>query len=250
MRCNVCVVGDDDQSIYGWRGADPGRILRFQRDFRKARVVTLTQNYRSTQTILDAANRLIAHNQRAQEEGAPLDDRRTRARSRSSSRRTSATRCSFVGGGVQRLIGQGAAPAEIAVLFRTNRQCRPLEVALRSRGIRYRVMGTFSFFDRREVRDLLAYGRAAVNPSDDSAFIRIHEPAAARARRRVARSPAQARGRGPPEPPARGRGAPREDGADAIPDRMRDGLRDLLATLGGPRGEGRGGAASRARSRR
>jgi superfamily I DNA/RNA helicase len=227
-RCNVCVVGDDDQSIYGWRGADPGRILRFQHDFRKARVVTLTRNYRSTQTILDAANRLIGHNEarRKKELSSEIADAGPITVFIAPDERDE---MGFVGGGVQRLIGQGAAPAQIAVLFRTNRQCRPLEVALRQRGIRYRVMGTFSFFDRREVRDLLAYGRAAVNASDDSAFIRIMNL------------------------PARGLGAASLDllrkraaegrqnlrpaaelllaGGAAVPDRMREGLRDLGGAL-------------------
>jgi DNA helicase II / ATP-dependent DNA helicase PcrA len=224
---NVCVVGDDDQSIYGWRGADPERILRFQKDFKSAKVVTLTRNYRSTQVILDAANRVIAKNQ---------------ARRKKELRATIAPagpirlfiapderdEMYFVGSGVEQLVGGGVAPVQIAVLFRTNRQCRPLEVAMRSRGIRYRVVGAFSFFDRREVRDLLAYGRVAANPADDSAFLRILNlpprglgaAAVDLLRKRAGEL------RKNLQPAAR---AMLED--RALPDRMREGLRDLFDTL-------------------
>lgn len=169
---NLCVVGDDDQSIYGWRGAEPDRILKFTRDFPGAQVVALEQNYRSTMTILSAANRVIALNGMRREkklwsslgQGAPItlfvapDDREE---------------TDWVGRNVARLVAEGHAPKDIAILFRANRQCRPLEQALRTRSIPYRVLGTFSFFDRREVRDLLAYARAALNDRDDPAFLRI-----------------------------------------------------------------------------
>lgn len=225
---NVCVVGDDDQSIYGWRGADPKRILRFQKDFANARVVMLTRNYRSTQIILDAANRVIANNRERKKKelratippAGPItlfiapDEREE---------------MHFIGGGVEQLLGKGTKPTDVAVLFRTNRQCRPLEMALRSRGIRYRVVGTFSFFDRREVRDLLAYGRAATNPSDDSAFVRILNlpPRGLGAasldllRKRAGETRKNLR------PTAE---AILEDGA-GVADRMREGLRDLIGTL-------------------
>jgi superfamily I DNA/RNA helicase len=227
--CNVCVVGDDDQSIYGWRGADPARILRFQKDFKKARVVTLTRNYRSTQTILDAANRLIRHNEarRKKQLQSTLPDAGPITLFIAPDERDE---MGFVGGGVQRLIGQGVAPAEIAVLFRTNRQCRPLEVALRQRGVRYKVMGTFSFFDRREVRDLLAYGRAAVNAADDSAFIRIMNlpPRGLGAASLDLLRKRAGEGRQNLRPAAEAL----LGGPAPIPDRMREGLRDLGSTLG------------------
>jgi DNA helicase-2/ATP-dependent DNA helicase PcrA len=226
---NVCVVGDDDQSIYGWRGADPNRILRFQKDFPKAQVVMLTRNYRSTQTILDAANRVIANNS---------------ARKKKELRSTIGAsepitlfiapderdEMHFIGSGVERLIGRGVKPAEIAVLFRTNRQCRPLEMALRSRGIRYRVMGTFSFFDRREVRDLLAYARCGVNSKDDSAFLRIFNmpPRGLGAASLDLLRKRAAEARLNLLPAAEALVA---DAAAEIPDRVREGLRDLLETL-------------------
>ena len=172
-RRNLCVVGDDDQSIYGWRGAQPDRILHFTRDYHDAEVVTLDLNYRSTGPILDTANRLIAHNPGRREKvlkplvgsGPPVllfeaDDEKDEM--------------DFVGSQLQLLrVREHLEWEGAAVLFRANSQCRPLEQALRGRGIPYRVVGTRSFFDRREVRDLLAYLRLAVNPDDDQAFLRI-----------------------------------------------------------------------------
>ncbi len=172
-RANVCVVGDDDQSIYGWRGAEPDRILAFAQDFRGARTVVLDQNYRSTNIILNAANRVIGQNRQRKEkrlwsalgQGDPIrlyvatDDKDEVAE---------------MGRTVLRLVKTSGVPAEdVAVLFRANSQCRALEQALRERAIPYKVMGTRSFFDRREIRDLLAFCRVAVNPKDDGAWLRI-----------------------------------------------------------------------------
>ncbi|HYC76513.1 MAG TPA: UvrD-helicase domain-containing protein [Planctomycetota bacterium] len=172
-RRNVCVVGDDDQSIYGWRGAEPDRILAFARDFPGAKTVVLDQNYRSTGAILDAANKVIGNNRARKEKrlwsalgaGDPIalyvaaDDK---------------DEMDEVGRVVNRLIrATGVAPQDVAILFRANSQCRPLEQTLRARQIPYRVVGTRSFFDRREVRDLLAYARLAANPKDDGAWIRV-----------------------------------------------------------------------------
>jgi superfamily I DNA/RNA helicase len=172
-RANVCVVGDDDQSIYGWRGAEPDRILAFARDFRGAKTIILDQNYRSTNIILNAANRVIANNRGRKEkrlwsalgQGDPIrlyvatDDK---------------DEVQELGRTVVRLIKTAnVPPEEVAVLFRANSQCRPLEQALRERAIPYRVVGTRSFFDRREIRDLLAYARVAANPKDDGAWIRV-----------------------------------------------------------------------------
>jgi len=172
-RRNVCVVGDDDQSIYGWRGADPERILRFTIDFKGAEVVTLDQNYRSTGRILDAANTLIATNAKRREKnlwsalgrGEPIDlyiaeDEKDET--------------DFVVGRISLLRHRdGMKWEDCAILFRANSQCRPLEQALRARQIPYRVVGTRSFFDRREVRDLLAFLRLVRNEDDDSGLLRI-----------------------------------------------------------------------------
>jgi DNA helicase-2/ATP-dependent DNA helicase PcrA len=172
-RQNVCVVGDDDQSIYGWRGAEPDRILTFARDFRGAKTVILDQNYRSTNIILNAANRVIANNRARKEkklwsalgQGDPI---------RLYVATDEKDEIAEVGRTVARLIKvQSVPPNDVAVLFRANRMCRPLEQAFRERAIPYKVVGTRSFFDRREVRDLLAYCRVAANPKDDGAWIRV-----------------------------------------------------------------------------
>lgn len=172
-RRNICCVGDDDQSIYAWRGADPERVLRFTRDFPGAVVVTLEQNYRSTGLILEGANRLITTNTQRREKklwsalgrGEPIElyiaeDEKDEV--------------DFVTTRAM-LLGQKEAMCweDCAILFRANSQCRPLEQALRARQIPYKVVGTRSFFDRREVRDLLSFVRLAKNPADDAALLRI-----------------------------------------------------------------------------
>ena len=173
LHRNLCVVGDDDQAIYGWRGADPRHMLTFQRDFPGTTVVKLEQNYRSTQVILDAANGVIAENAErlgktlftAQAGGAPVTlltaaDERDEAQ--------------WLAGELARLGAEGDTPYEgMAVLYRTNAQSRPLEEAFRFRGVPYRLIGAVGFYERREVRDLLAYLRLLVNPADDEAFARI-----------------------------------------------------------------------------
>jgi len=172
-RRNVCAVGDDDQSIYAWRGADPERILRYTQDFAGAEVITLDQNYRSTGRILDAANTLIAGNSMRREKtlwsalgrGEPIDlylgeDEKDEL--------------DFVVSRITMMRQKdGLKWEDCAILFRANSQCRPLEQALRQRQMPYRVVGTRSFFDRREVRDLLSFLRVARNPADDSALLRI-----------------------------------------------------------------------------
>jgi DNA helicase-2/ATP-dependent DNA helicase PcrA len=168
---NLCVVGDEDQSIYGWRGADVGNILRFAVDFAAARVIRLEQNYRSTQFILDAALAVVGRN------SARLgkDLRATRgagARLRYFEARDAAAEAEFASGEILRL--QRANPAaHIAVLYRTNSQSRAFEESLRRAGLRYRVLGGFSFFQRAEVKDALAYVRLVLNPDDDVALLRV-----------------------------------------------------------------------------
>ena len=169
---NVCVVGDDDQSIYGWRGADAERILAFKKDFPGATTVALEQNYRSTGAILEAANALITNNSRRQKKklwsaaGAGTKPQLYRAED-------DKDEMDFVASRIQKLLRTGRKFEDLAVLFRANSQCRPLELALRERQIPYQIVGTRSFFDRREVRDLLGYLRLIANPLDDSAFLRV-----------------------------------------------------------------------------
>jgi DNA helicase-2/ATP-dependent DNA helicase PcrA len=170
---NLSVVGDDDQAIYGWRGADPRHMLTFQRDFPGATVVKLEHNYRSTQLILDAANGVIAEN--AGRLGKTLFT--TRPGGDPVVVLTSADERDEAQWLVQefaRVAAETDIPYEgMAILYRTNAQSRPLEEALRYRGIPYRLVGAVSFYERREVKDLLAYLRLLVNPADNEAFLRV-----------------------------------------------------------------------------
>ncbi len=168
---NLCVVGDEDQSIYSWRGADVGNILRFEEDFPGARVIRLEQNYRSAQSILDAAGAVVANNVRRL--GKTLVATRGRGhRLKFFEAADAPAEAEYVAGELQRLL-RGELRLSVSVLYRTNFQSRALEEALRARGIRYRVMGGFSFYKRAEVKDTLAYVRLAMNPEDDVAFLRV-----------------------------------------------------------------------------
>jgi DNA helicase-2/ATP-dependent DNA helicase PcrA len=169
---NVCAVGDDDQSIYGWRGADVRNMQDFLRDFPSAKLVRLEENYRSTQIVLDAANGVIAEN--AGRIGKTLTTRRRGGEMvtllAAADERDEAE---WV---VRELERRSAAGewrySEMAVLYRTNSQSRALEEAFRRAGVPYRLIGAISFYERREVKDLLAYLRLVANPSDDEAFLR------------------------------------------------------------------------------
>src|SRR5437868_2970662 len=170
---NLCVVGDDDQAIYGWRGADVRHMLAFQNDFPGTKLVRLEQNYRSTQVTLDAANGVIAENTARlgktlfteKKGGAPVillaaADERDEAE--------------WLASEYARRAADGDVPYdEMAILYRTNAQSRPLEEAFRFRGIPYRLIGAVSFYERREIKDLLAYLRLIANPADDEAFLRV-----------------------------------------------------------------------------
>jgi DNA helicase-2/ATP-dependent DNA helicase PcrA len=171
-RRNLSVVGDDAQSIYGFRNADIRNILDFQEDFPDARVVKLEQNYRSTETILSAANAVIAHNRGAIPKrlwsdlgtGEPivvreLEDEHAEAR--------------FVVGEILRLVDEGASRTEIAVLYRTNAMSRVLEDALVRGEIAYQVIGGTKFYERAEIKDAIAYLSLLANPFDVVSFTRI-----------------------------------------------------------------------------
>ncbi|MEO8448872.1 MAG: UvrD-helicase domain-containing protein, partial [Gemmatimonadota bacterium] len=169
---NVFAVGDDDQSIYGWRGAEVKNMRDFQSDFTSAKLVRLEENYRSTQIVLDAANAAISPNTgrigktlRTARRGGETVTVLTAADERDEAEwiaRELNTR---------RNKGDWAA-SEMAVLYRTNSQSRAMEEAFRRAGIPYQIIGSISFYDRREVKDLLAYLRLIVNPADDEAFTR------------------------------------------------------------------------------
>ena len=169
---NLFVVGDDDQSIYGWRGADLRNILEFQRDFPAARLVRLEENYRSTRPILEAANSVIAAN--TGRLGKTLWTLRPGGEPitvvRASDDRDEAEW--LVREFVTRARDGRHGFAEMAVLMRTNAQTRPFEEELRRQAVPYRVVGAVSFYERREVKDLLAYLRLVGNPDDDEAFRR------------------------------------------------------------------------------
>jgi DNA helicase-2/ATP-dependent DNA helicase PcrA len=170
---NLTVVGDDDQSIYGWRGAEPRNLLDFQRDFPDAVLVKLEQNYRSTQVILDAANGVIALNQDRlgkslwtdRAGGDPIELVQTRDERAEGWQVASA---------IRRMIDDGPySPRDFAVLYRTNAQSRVIEEYLRAHKVPAKVVGAVSFFERKEVKDSLAYLRLVANPNADSAFERV-----------------------------------------------------------------------------
>ena len=168
---NLCVVGDEDQSIYRWRGADVRNILRFTEDFPDAKVLRIEQNYRSRQNILDAAGAVVARNKNrigkqmaaTRGEGANLTFYEAR---------DARAEADYVAERVAELSREDTTP-HVAVLYRTNAQSRALEEAFRARGLRYRLLGGFSFYQRAEVKDALAYVRMAMYQDDDIALLRI-----------------------------------------------------------------------------
>jgi DNA helicase II / ATP-dependent DNA helicase PcrA len=170
---NLCVVGDDDQSIYAWRGAEVQHILRFHLDWPDAKVVRLEMNYRSTGPIIEWSNRLIDFNvvrhgkvlQAARPNGPPPEIHQYKDETKEAQ--------DVVFHISQRLQSPGVEPNHIAVLFRTNEQPRVFETEFRKRGIPYILIGTQSFFDRREVKDLLSYLQVLVTPNDEVALLRI-----------------------------------------------------------------------------
>jgi len=170
-RKNVCVVGDEDQSIYGWRGARAGNLKRFTEDFPGAQLIRLEENYRSTQTILDAAAAVVARNsnrlgktlQAAAGAGSLL---------RYYEAQDSITEAEFICEEIATLLREDR-DAHVAVLYRTTAQSRAFEETFRRLGIRYRVVGGFSFYERAEVRNALAYIRLLFHPEDDVALLRV-----------------------------------------------------------------------------
>ncbi len=170
---NFCVVGDDDQSIYGWRGAEIANLLDLEKHFPEVKIVKLEQNYRSTTNILNAANAVIRNNTRRRAKQL-WSDKGTGPKillhtfvNDEEEAKTIVDRIEF------NRVGHRIPWGEQAILFRTNQQSRPLETALRKAGVRYHLIGGQSYFDRREVRDYLAYVKAMLNPHDDVSLLRI-----------------------------------------------------------------------------
>jgi DNA helicase-2/ATP-dependent DNA helicase PcrA len=168
---NLCVVGDPDQSIYKWRGADLRNILDFEQDFPEAVVVKLERNYRSTQVILDAASAVISQNRNRKEKHLWTD-------------RAGGARIAYFRGGDEleeadfitrtaRTTIAEAADTTVAVLYRTNSQSRAIEDALMREGLAYRIVGGVRFYERKEIKDALAYMRLVLNPHDDVSFRRV-----------------------------------------------------------------------------
>lgn len=168
----VMAVGDDDQSIYGWRGAKIENIHQFTRDFRDTTLIRLEQNYRSTATILNASNALIKHNDsRMGKELWTEGDAGDKITLYSAFNELDEAR--FVTERILREVAEGASLNDIAILYRSNAQSRVIEEALLKAGVAYRIYGGVRFFDRAEVKDALAYLRLVVNPKDDNAFERV-----------------------------------------------------------------------------
>jgi DNA helicase-2/ATP-dependent DNA helicase PcrA len=174
-RKNVCAVGDEDQSIYSWRGADIRNILEFEKDFPDARIVRLEQNYRSTQIILEAAGAVVANNVRRK--GKKLwTDRQGGSLIGYYEAPDGENEALFIADRIQKYLreaGDEAAEAHCAVLYRTNSQSRLVEEALRRYNISYTMVGGFSFYERAEIKDLLGYLRLIRNPHDSMALQRI-----------------------------------------------------------------------------
>ncbi len=172
---NICCVGDDDQSIYGWRGAEVDNILRYERDFPGAKVIRLERNYRSTSHILAAASHLIAHNEArlgktlfTDAEGDPEDPKVTVASSWDSEEEARS-----IGEEIERCQRRGVGLDEMAILVRASFQMREFEDRFITMGLNYRVIGGPRFYERLEIRDALAYFRLVSQPADDLAFERI-----------------------------------------------------------------------------
>lgn len=169
---NICVVGDDDQSIYGWRGANINNILDFKDNFCDAKIIRLEQNYRSTSEILDAANALISHNERRL--GKELQSVRGKGKQieviKSSDERSEAIN---IAKRIRKLVENGENLENIAILFRLNALSRSIEEGLNKENIPYKLIGAVRFYERAEIKDILSYFRLLVNINDDFSLLRI-----------------------------------------------------------------------------
>ena len=169
---NICVVGDDDQSIYGFRGANVETILNFRKDFPTAHVVTLQQNYRSTKSILSAANAVIAENTK-REKKKMFTENEGGEKLICFRAYDEKDEAEFVAREIVKMMREGVRPSDIAIFYRTNAQSRAIEEALCENGLPYKIFGGNRFYDRKEVKDILAYLRLLINPSDNEAFLRV-----------------------------------------------------------------------------
>ncbi|MCX5750627.1 MAG: DNA helicase PcrA [Candidatus Saganbacteria bacterium] len=169
---NLCVVGDEDQSIYSWRGADFRNILNFEKNYPNAKVIKLEENYRSTQNILEAANQVIRNNTERKDkslwtknpEGAEIIHYQAR---------DERDEAGFIASQIKKELGNNFFHNEFVVLYRTNAQSRVIEEVFLEHGIPYRIIGGFRFYERREIKDIIAYLRVILNPEDDLSLERI-----------------------------------------------------------------------------
>ena len=170
---NFCVVGDDDQSIYGWRGAEVANLLNLEQHFPEVKIVKLEQNYRSTSNILNAANAIIKNNVRRRgkslwsQKGAGAKILLQTYENDEAEARETVAQIEF------KRLAYRVPWQDCAILFRTNQQSRPIEMELRKAGVKYHLIGGQSFFDRREIKDFLAYTKMFLNPNDDISLLRI-----------------------------------------------------------------------------
>jgi len=234
-RKNVCAVGDDDQAIYGWRGADVRNILDFDQHFPGARVIKLEQNYRSRMPILAVANAVIARRTDAKWRKVLFSDRAGGEKVGLVVAPTPEIEATWVGREVRRLLReQGVRPRNVAVLYRSNAQSQLVEAALREQGVAHRVVGGAQFFERKEVKDVLAYVKLALNPADEISL------------RRVINHPPRSIGESSFEKLAlaaatRGwslwQSVERSDALDDLPNAARDGCRALVQAIADARRE-------------
>ncbi|KAA5808096.1 DNA helicase PcrA [Thermoanaerobacterium thermosaccharolyticum] len=169
---NLCVVGDDDQSIYGWRGADIKNILDFEKDYPEAKVIKLEQNYRSTQIILDAANNVIDNNIKRKKKQLWTDNK-DGEKIIVCEVQNEREEANFIIDRIKDLIANGRKYSDFAILYRTNAQSRIFEEACMMNDIPYKLVGALRFYDRKEIKDIIAYLRILVNPYDDVSLKRI-----------------------------------------------------------------------------
>ena len=169
---NICVVGDPDQSIYGWRGADITNILNFEKDFENTTTILLEQNYRSTKNILNVANNIIENN-KARMEKALWTENEEGNKVVVERLLDEKEEAEFVARKIEELLEEGYSLNDMAILYRTNAQSRPFEQSLHQRGIRYKLVGGVKFYDRKEIKDIIAYLRVIQNPADDISLKRI-----------------------------------------------------------------------------
>src|SRR5713101_240727 len=193
---NLCVVGDPDQSVYRWRGADLRNILDFEKDYPDCRVITLDQNYRSTKRILDIASTVIANNT-ARKDKRLWTDNEEGERASLYQAWDENEEAAFVAQSIRALRREGVEHRDVAVFYRTNAQSRVLEDALRRASVPYLIVGGVRFYERREIKDIVAYLRLVVNPLDDAAFRRaVSAPARGAGKATLDRLAEVARGQG------------------------------------------------------